>query len=64
MNKCLDDSTFLFAHEKIDIGDSHPRFHEGTKGLVDMCVYEIEGAVFKKEIEDCVNYMGRWTVCG
>ena len=60
----LDDSTFLFAHEKIDIRDSHPCFHGGTEGLVDMSVHEIEGALFKNEIEDCVNYMGRWTVCG
>ena len=26
---------------------------------MDVCVYEIEGAMFKNEIENCLNYMER-----
>ena len=31
---------------------------------MDVWVHEIEVAVFKNEIEDCVNYMRSWAVCG
>lgn len=31
--------------------------------LVDVFVHEIESAVLKGEVEDCKNYMIRWTVC-
>ena len=26
---------------------------------MDVCVHEIEGAMFKNKIEDCVSYVGR-----
>ena len=48
--------------------DSHTGYHlysnEGAEELVDVCVHEIEGAIFKNKMEDCVNYMGKWAVCG
>ena len=31
---------------------------------MDVCVHEIEGAMFNDKTEDCANYMGRWAVCG
>ena len=40
-------------------GGSHPCSHGGAKDLVDVCLHEIEGAMFKNEIEDSVNYIGR-----
>ena len=43
--------------KKIDTGDSHPCSHQCAEDLVDVCVHEIEGAMFKSEIEDCANYM-------
>ena len=64
MKECQDDSTLFFAYEKIGIEGSHPFSYGGAKDLVDVCVNEIEGAMFKNEIQDCVNYMGRWAACG
>ena len=32
---------------------SHPYFYRSAEDLVDVCVHEIEGAMFKSEIEDC-----------
>lgn len=30
---------------------------------MDVSVHQIEGAMFKNKVKDCVNYMGRWAVC-
>ena len=57
MKDCLDDCTFLFAHEKIGTGGSYPCSHGGAEDLVDVCAHEIEGTMFKNEIEDSVDYM-------
>ena len=31
---------------------------------MDVRVHEMEGAMFKNEIKDCVNCTSRWAICG
>ena len=57
VKECQDGSTFLFAPEKFGIENSHPCSHGGAEGLVDVCIHEIEGAMFKNKIKD-VGEMG------
>ena len=64
MKECSDDSKLFFAHEKIDIEASHPCSYGGAKDFVDVSVYEIKDAVLEDEVEDCANYIRRWTVSG
>lgn len=63
MKECSDDSKLFFSHEKIDIEANHPCSYGGAKDFVDVSVHG-KDAAFKDEVEDCANYIRRWTVSG
>ena len=64
MEECYDNGAFFFAQEEIGTGGSHRCSHGCAEDLVDVCIHEIEGAVFQNEIQGYANYVGRWAFCG